>query len=212
MNPNDILGDMQDLERILGETANSATLIEQPRMKYEEPVKTKPVQNDDGSPMGQTDSGHNDPRSPEPMGLPQPTYSPTISPISQFTRSDTLSRREEELIKYALGVMISDYHAAIQDNWDEETCFIRTDIQYFVQERGRGNFDFITNQTVQGFIDECVNSTNVLDERTYHREKILRGVTNNVLPVMDNLTKVVIAEDQFRDNYLTDESYDDNNN
>ncbi|MEK6863236.1 MAG: hypothetical protein AABW53_00910 [Nanoarchaeota archaeon] len=197
MNPKDILGNIDDLKKILDEAASSQTPIKQPRMIKEEPVRVTPKRDDGSDYGGDYDNGpeeaySSDPLDPQPAGMPQPAYTPVNQPAPQFTspnvsgfppinqpQNGSSSVQLGQLLKdnlwgFALGILMNSYKQSVAEGYEEEARFIRTDVQRFVQQKGRHRFRPIPYDSIQDFIDECVSSDVILDDEEYLTEKSMR--------------------------------------
>lgn len=210
MKPEDIVGEMQDLEKILSEASKVSSPIVQPRANQPRAAKVKipsviykgPDDNDDAdeesqpdysepvsSPTGPSNSQSfpesqypDDNLGPYPAGSDRTRNydSPYFADSDYYTKNGELSSHElgrllqKNIWGFAMGVLMNTYYDAVDQGMEEEATFIRTDVQNFVQQKGRHKFRSIPYQSIQDFIDECVGSSDVLDNDEYMLEKYSR--------------------------------------
>lgn len=95
---------------------------------------------------------------------------------------------ENNIWGYALGMYMRSYEYAVQNGLEGEAKFIRTDVQKFVEAKGRHRFRPIPYKQIQDFIDECVNSSEVLDDEEFRMEWMMR-IGNRFEQTLDDLIK-----------------------
>ena len=89
MNPEDILGNIDDLKKILDEATSSQTPIKQPRMIKEEPVRVTPKRDDGSDYGGDYDTGPEEAYSSDPLD-PQPVGDAAAGIYSRESTSPTI--------------------------------------------------------------------------------------------------------------------------
>ena len=208
-----------------GETTSKTSASSIKRTKNSEEIDDESLDHDQQPP--------NTPGNYQPIVSPYPALPPASQqPLDNFSetqedstqeyfqsyhryqRGDELSQHElenllkENLFGFALVILIRRYEVLGEEDAEEaaEARFIRTDVQRFIQQKGRHKFRAIPYALIQEFIDECVASNDVLTDQEYVIEKAEREYYNSQATI-DTLVRNANRYHEARakkDNYEND--------